>query len=143
MVKVEPYDDIDGPFTNNTFLVTTKQGTRNQTLVIKWNGRDSEELKITDKYIDLCDKMFYYRGNGTTQAGEWSIFFNFTVVEIGFNGHTVVKSTKERLETCYFWERKVGKIRANHAAVTVRFKDKALNEIYFSKLARLCNLYLC
>ena len=140
MVKVEPYHNIYGPFTNNTFLITTKQGTRNHTLVIKWNSRESEELKITHKYIDLCDKMFYYSGNGTTQAGEWSIFFNFTVVEIGFNGHTVVKSTKERLETCYFWETKVVQIIANGAAATVRFKDKALNEIYFGKLGLISHI---
>ena len=140
MVKVEPNEEIKGPFTNNTFIVMTKQGTKDHTLRIKWNGKEREFLEISGTYIDLCDKRTAYNGTGTVTGGDWSVFFNFDVVKVWFDGEIVVNSTIEDYTIpCYFWRRKVDKITAGNAAVSVRFEDKTLNEMYFGMFHYVCS----
>ncbi|KAL5269684.1 hypothetical protein ACHWQZ_G003218 [Mnemiopsis leidyi] len=78
IMKVSPHRNIGGPFTNNTFIVTTKVGTKDNALRIRWNGKNREYLEVTGTHIDLCDKQTVY--NGTREAGSWSIFFDFVEV---------------------------------------------------------------
>ena len=142
MVKVDPYDNIDGPFTNNTFIVTTKEGTKESTLRIKWNGKEREYLEISGTHIDLCDKKTVYNGTGTRQAGSWTIFFDFEEVRLWFDDEIVVNATKAEYPNCYFWRRKVEDINGGHAAVTVQFKDKELNALIFGMFQIFFCMYL-
>jgi len=134
-MKVSPHRNIGGPFTNNTFIVTTKVGTKDNALRIRWNGKNREYLEVTGTHIDLCDKQTVY--NGTREAGSWSIFFDFEEVWIWFNGDVVVNATKVEYPNCYFWRRRVEDINGGYAAVTVRFEDDEINALVFGMYQKI------